>query len=356
MLAISLLIFSSRAIGADAARPSFMGPDKEDAAHPGLLVRLPDRRNLNFRCRGSGAPTVLLESGYAASSLAWFKVKALLASKYRVCAYDRAGYGFSDPGPEPRDGAAIARDLDYGLRAARLEGPFIVVGHSAGGLYVRLFTDRRWRDVAGIVLVDPSVEYQNTRFAAVFGPGAGAVSALRDQAARCLEAARHGRLQPPSSDPDLINCLPRPRTSDTAAVSERRLAEALRPATWITRISELDTLWTRTSDEIASGRKAYGSLPLIVLTADGTYSGAPDGIRPALLRFWITLHQQLAARSNCGQERLVGGSSHLMMLDRPDAIATAVEEEITQTVRHGPCIQSGKPHETSNKPLGETRK
>jgi pimeloyl-ACP methyl ester carboxylesterase len=298
---------------------------------------------------------VLFESGYAASSLAWSKVQALLAPKYRVCAYDRAGYGFSDPGPEPRDGAAIARDLDQGLTAAGLEGPFIVVGHSAGGLYVRLFTNRRWRDVVGMVLVDPSVEYQDHRFAAVFGAGAGGVSALREQAARCLEAARLGQLQPPPSDTALINCLPRTRTSDTAAVSQRRLAEALRPTTWITRISELDTLWTRTSDEIASGRRAYDSLPLIVLTADGTYAGAPESNRPALLRLWITLHQDLAGRSSRGQQRLVEGSSHLMMLDRPDAIAAAVEEEASQMGRYAPQIHDDK-RQPPNRPLGGTRK
>ncbi len=355
MLTISLLLLSSRAIGADAARLASSGAVKDDTAHPGLLVRLPDQRTLNFRCQGAGAPTVLLESGYAASSAAWFKVQALLAPKYRVCAYDRAGYGFSDPGPQPRDGAAIALDLDHGLRAAGIKGPFIVVGHSAGGLYVRLFTNRRWRDVVGMVLADPSVEYQDTRFAAVFGPGAGGVSVLREQAARCLEAARHGQLQPPPSDPALTNCLPRPRVSDTAAVSQRRLAEASRPATWITRISELDTLWTRTSDEIASGRTAYGSLALIVLTADGTYAAAPVNIRSSLLRFWTNLHQELAARSSRGQERLVEGSSHLMMLDRPDAIAAAVEEEASQAGRKARSIDNFNWEKSSRRP-GGTRK
>ena len=342
MVAIFLLMLSSPASGADAA-------------NPGFLARLPDQRVLNFRCQGAGAPTVLLESGYAASSLAWSKVQALLAPKYRVCAYDRAGYGLSDPGPEPRDGAAIALDLDQGLRAAGLEGPFIVVGHSAGGLYVRLFTNRRWRDVIGMVLVDPSVEYQDDRFAAVFGAGAGGVAALRDQAARCLEAARHGKLQPPPSNPALANCLPRTRPSDTAAASQRRLAEALRPATWITRISELDTLWTRTSDAVASGRKAYDSLPLIVLTADGTYAGAPDNIRPALLRLWIRLHQDLAARSSRGQEILIEGSSHLMMLDRPDAIAAAVEEVASRAVtRHARRPRTKM--KTASRLLGGTQK
>ena len=106
---------------------------------PGEIVQLADGRKLNFRCAGRGAPTVLLESGFGADSRAWSKVQPTVAETTRVCAYDRAGYGFSDPGPLPRDGAAIARDLDQALTQAEILGPFVVVGHSAGGLYARLY-------------------------------------------------------------------------------------------------------------------------------------------------------------------------------------------------------------------------
>ena len=103
-----------------------------DGARPGDLVRL-DGRRINVRCLGAGAPTVILESGYEADSLAWWKVEPEVARFTRVCSYDRAGAGFSDPGPLPRDGAAIAADLDKALSAAGIRGPFVLVGHSAGG-------------------------------------------------------------------------------------------------------------------------------------------------------------------------------------------------------------------------------
>ncbi|MGH6965185.1 MAG: alpha/beta fold hydrolase, partial [Phenylobacterium sp.] len=86
---------------------------------------------------------MLLESGFGAGAFAWGQAQPIVARTTRVCSYDRAGYGFSDPGPSPRDGAAIARDLDAALRRAGERGPFVIVGHSAGGLYARLFAARR---------------------------------------------------------------------------------------------------------------------------------------------------------------------------------------------------------------------
>ena len=124
--------------GADGCKALEQKPGVLDEAKPARLVVLPDGRKLNFRCMGSGSPTIVFESGWGATSTAWAKVQPALSTSYRTCSYDRAGYGFSDPGPDPRDGSAIAADLDAGLRAARLTGPFVLVGHSAGGLYIRL--------------------------------------------------------------------------------------------------------------------------------------------------------------------------------------------------------------------------
>lgn len=307
-------------------------PPGEISAHPELLVSLPDDRRINFRCAGEGAPTVLLEGGYGANSLAWGKVKAAVGERYRVCSYDRAGAGFSDPGPLPRDGASIARDLDEALRAANIAGPFVLVGHSAGALYMRLFSNLRPDEIAGMVLADPSVEHQDRRFAAVFGPGAGGVEPLIRRASLCLEAAEAGQL--PSTDPTLARCAAQPRADLPAAVSRARLAEATRPAGWRAKVSELETLWGATSDQLDAGRQSYGDLPLIVLTADGTYSSAPEEYRAPLAALWSQLHSELAARSTKGVRRQVSGSSHMMMTDKPDVVAAAVLEVAAQAKQH----------------------
>jgi pimeloyl-ACP methyl ester carboxylesterase len=311
-----LTIAASSAGGCGAAQNS------ETAARPGTLVRLADGRRLNFRCSGGGRPTVLFESGFGGDSLAWYKVRRLLEPRYRVCGYDRAGAGFSDPASPPRDGAAIARDLDQGLRAAHIGGPFILVGHSSGGLYVRIFAALRPRDVVGLVLVDPSVPYQDRRLAERFGPGAGSLQGLIDRAGRCLTAARSGAL--PSTEPGLAACVP--KRGPDAAVDAARLKQALEPGKWIDQISELETLWSSTSAEADASSKALAHEPLIVLTADGTYAGVPADARPAIDAFWTDLHREVAALSSRGREQRVTHSSHLMMLDRPDAIAAAVDD------------------------------
>jgi pimeloyl-ACP methyl ester carboxylesterase len=301
--------------GATVAKP-------EAGARPGRLARLADGRRLNFRCSGRGPVMVILESGFGGDSLAWFKVRPLLEPRFRVCAYDRAGAGFSDSAPAPRDGAAVARDLDQGLRAAHIGPPFILVGHSSGGLYVRVFAGLRPRDVVGLVLVDPSVPYQDRRLADRFGPGAGSLQGLIDRAGRCLAAARAGAL--PSDDPALKACVAKSGV-DTAA-NAARLEQARNPGKWIDQISELETLWTSTSDEASASNAALTTKPLIVLTADGTYAGASAATRPAIDAYWSELHREIAALSSRGREERVARSSHLMMLDRPDAIAAAVEE------------------------------
>ena len=178
-------------------------------AQPGRPVRLPDQRQLNFRCMGHGSPTVLLEAGFGAGSNAWSAVAPRIAGVTQVCAYDRAGYGFSDPGPMPRDGAAIARDLDAGLKAAHIAGPYVVVGHSAGGLYARLFAARRIKEVVGLVFVDSSVEHQTQRLQALFGPGAGTLDGPERRPLRCLKLASAARV---SLDDPEFQVARRPRT------------------------------------------------------------------------------------------------------------------------------------------------
>ena len=297
-----------------------LGGSLKANAETGQLVRLSDGRHLYLDCTGHGSPTIVLEGGFAATSQAWFKVQPILAQSSRTCSYDRAGYGLSDPGPMPRDGRAVAQDLNNALRQARIGGPFVVVGHSAGALYLRIFADLRPHDVVGMVLADPSIEHQDKRFAAYFGSRAGSLALLRDQALRCLAAAQRGAL--PSTAPELSGCTEHP-VSPLPATS-------LRPDIWRTQVSELDTMWGATSDEVAAGRPTYGDMPLIVLTADGTYSGAPAVARLALNALWWQLHGELAARSTRGSSRLIERTSHMMMFDRPDAIISAVQEIVSQ--------------------------
>lgn len=280
---------------------------------PGQQVGLPDGRKINLRCRGSGRPTVLLESGFGAASGAWYKVQPELARTTRVCAYDRAGYGFSDPGPLPRDGAAIARDLAQALAAARIKGPFIVVGHSAGGLYGRLFAARDIGAVEGLVLLDPTFE---RRAAAPSGDG---LDGIRRRLQRCLAAAE-AQPQPPARDPQWNGCV-----SSTADAHPLEVAH--RPDTWRDQLSELDNIFGRTSEQVFRTRGLLKSIPTYVITASETAAAAPAyGFNPPR-SVWELQHEMIAAGSLEGSQQTVL-SSHMVMLDRPDVVIAVVREMI----------------------------
>lgn len=130
------------------------------AAHPapGRLVDVGGYR-LHLHCLGAGSPTVILEAGLGNDVNHWRRVQPALAAETRTCAYDRAGLGWSDPGPLPRTPARVVTELSRLLDAAGERPPFVLVGHSNGGPYVRLLAASRPADVRGLVLVDPNTEF-----------------------------------------------------------------------------------------------------------------------------------------------------------------------------------------------------
>jgi pimeloyl-ACP methyl ester carboxylesterase len=129
---------------------------------PGEMVDVGDH-SLHINCIGHGSPTVILEAANFGMSAWWVRVQKQLAQTTRVCAYDRAGLGWSERGPEPRDARQISSELHTLLKGADIEGPYVLVGHSYGGLYVRTYADRYPEETAGVVLVDSSHPEQFTR-------------------------------------------------------------------------------------------------------------------------------------------------------------------------------------------------
>jgi pimeloyl-ACP methyl ester carboxylesterase len=126
---------------------------------PGTLVDIGGHK-LHIRCLGptTGGATVILEAGGGGFSANWSRVQDILAPRVRTCAYDRAGLGWSEPGPAPRTFRQEVFELHELLQAARISGPLVLVGHSIGGLLVRLYVEQYGGSVAGVVLVDPTHE------------------------------------------------------------------------------------------------------------------------------------------------------------------------------------------------------
>jgi pimeloyl-ACP methyl ester carboxylesterase len=131
-------------------------PGDEIYTRPGTLVPA-DGTRLNLYCMGNGSPAVVFDSGWEDWAPVWTIVQPEVAKWTRACSYDRAGAGFSDPGPLPRTSVRIADELRSALHNGGIKGPYILVGHAFGGDNVRTFAARHPGEVAGLVLVEADV-------------------------------------------------------------------------------------------------------------------------------------------------------------------------------------------------------
>jgi pimeloyl-ACP methyl ester carboxylesterase len=113
--------------------------------------------NLHINCLGQGSPAVVLDAGSGGMSAQWVRVQQEVSGTTRVCAYDRAGMGWSEMGPAPRDAKQITGELHTLLGKAGIEGPYVLVGHSFGGMYMQTYAARYPEEVAGVALVDSPV-------------------------------------------------------------------------------------------------------------------------------------------------------------------------------------------------------
>lgn len=159
--------------------------DRGTHAAAGQLIDVGGHR-LHLSCTGSGSPTVILESGLGEAGAYWGLISNAVAHETRVCIYDRAGRGSSDPAPAPQDGFAVARDLHLLLERAHISGPFVLVGHSSGAQYVRIFAGRYPEQVAGMVLLDgqPAEAFEDLPWYPTFYAGLRRVSAMLPSVAR----------------------------------------------------------------------------------------------------------------------------------------------------------------------------
>jgi len=147
------VLISAIAVSGQQVASSGSSPADILYAQPGQLVSVNGFR-LNLYCMGSGSPTVVFDSGWGDWAPAWSKVQPEIAKWTRACSYDRAGTGFSEPGPMPRTSVHIAEELRTALHHAGIGGPYILVGSAFGGDNVRTFADLYMDEIAGLVLVD----------------------------------------------------------------------------------------------------------------------------------------------------------------------------------------------------------
>jgi pimeloyl-ACP methyl ester carboxylesterase len=296
------------------------------------LVQIEAGRRLNLVCAGHGRPTVILEAGLSDPALMWFRVQPQLAARWRTCAYDRAGLGFSDPSPHPSTAGQLARDLDTLLRNGEVPGPYVLVGHGFGALDLRLFAAHRARDVVGLVLVDPAHEDQEARFAAAAGGPDPKRLARFEIARRCADVLTD--LQPGDELFDTCVVAPDPRLPPDLNAT-RRTMEA-RASFQRAQLSEFAHLLSGESGAELRATDRRLTAPMIVLSRTvHPASLRPDELTPQLTTLWA-LHDELAAWSSRGRHLGVAATGPEIQIDRPEAVIAAVAEIVAEAqARHG---------------------
>lgn len=320
-----LVVMLGQTRAAEASRTATPQRMPDSYAHAAKLVDLDHDRYLNLRCSGNGPQTVLLEAGAIADSSTWFKVQPLLSGHARVCAYDRAGYGFSSEGPLPRDLEADVSDLHALIHHAGLTPPLVMVGHSLGSNIVRQYASQYPADVSAMVLLDPPAQ-DIGRFAPGWQKEDDALSVQRFAFLHRCEAAAE-KHQLPSTDPELSHCLAGADPLASARLNAVDLAHKSKPAFWRTVLSVLQNN-AEVFKQPVSKQEAHGSTPLIVLSAANTYADALPRDRKGLEEARAHTQAQIVASSSRGILVRVPNTSHDIQIDQPGAVAKAVMQAL----------------------------
>lgn len=310
-------------------------PALEAYSRPQRLVEVEPGRRLHLVCLGKGSPTVILTAGLGNWSATWSPVHREIALTTRACAWDRAGFGFSDPSDRPQTLKETTDDLERVLKKGAVKGPYILVGHSHGGFESLTFADRHPRAVAGMVLVDSTVPDQRD----MQRRAAPSVARFFDRLEaeylaflrQCEADVRSGKLGPETPDPNQCFDYP-PGYPDALEAAMRRLDSDPRRRATARSLIEL-AMADEANKAAIDPERTYGAMPLIVLTA-GVHRPHPEAPAeilaeyPRLFDAWDRSHDALARLSARGVNRFVEGAGHSIQRDKPEAVIGAVREVV----------------------------
>lgn len=261
---------------------------------------------LHIHCTGTGSPTVVIDAGLGGWSLPWNAVQEEVAKTTRVCTYDRAGMGYSEASPLPRNARQFAYELHTLLERANVEGPYVLAGHSLGGLTVRIFAHDYPTEVAGVVLIDSTSPRQMTQ-----PPAEITLQTSYQPSALSIPffLGRIGLVRLLAEPLGLIQHLP-------AQTQPAYAAFAVTPRAAQTVVDELSNL--HVSLVQADAVSSFGDLPLIVLTAALNQQ-----------ENWQTMQTELLLLSSNSQQ-MMADSSHEIEIDHPEAAVAAIVTMVSQ--------------------------
>lgn len=272
------------------------------------------RLHINVQGQQHAGPTVVLDSGTGGFGVQWALVQPAVAQFARVVAYDRAGYGWSDPSPRqvPRDVETLAQELHTLLQKANLPGPYILVGHSLGGVVARQFAQHDRACVAGLVLVDSAHEQQPQRFPPELVKMMASMKTMLG-VMKFLNVVGIQALHPKMLAGDQLG--------PQEMIDVYRALIATNPHHFPTTLAESEAALVG-----AAAPAPLGSLPLVVLS-----HGLPQDVpmaKPEVNRAyeeaWQTMQAELAALSPDSQRRVVENAGHNIQIDQPQAVVEAI--------------------------------
>lgn len=253
----------------------------------------------------------MFDSGLGGSSLDWTLVQPQVASFTRACTYDRAGYAWSDPGPLPRDSEQIVSDLEELLGAGSVAAPYVLVGHSLGGLIVQRFARRHPKRVAGLVLVDATHE---------------------DQFRRLEEAlTRSGQAHPRS----IVSARTAYRPHESLPEDVRRLADAFAARAQSIVVTESELRFLRKA--ASSAAAPAGNLPDVplVVISHRVMRPAASARAARLADLWMEMQLELAARTRHSKHVIAATDDHYVHIREPETVISAVRDVVEQYRREG---------------------
>lgn len=324
LIVTGLLLVAALAIGVtweQVARRS----ENEHFPRVGRSVEI-GGRSMNIDCAGEAGPVVILDSGFGTPGYAWRPIQTQIATFTEVCWFDRAGYGWSDPGPYPQTARSNAQDLHALLRASGIPPPYVLVGHSFAGYTIRLFNSLYPNEVAAAVLVDSAQEDEGDRLPR--RRGARPPDYLRYPlylAARAMDETALLRVKPVSIFVPRRTA-PRDFTPEQTATFKHLLRRSVAGHT-----SEGMAAWESMEQARASGN--FGGKPLIVLTAGRSFQpGDKDADEDA--QVWIhELQPKLVRLSAQGRQIIVATSGHNIPSEAPEAVIDAVRQVLREIPR-----------------------
>jgi pimeloyl-ACP methyl ester carboxylesterase len=276
---------------------------------PGAFYTVNGHR-MHMNCTGSGSPTIILDAGLGNDALIWGGVQPELSRTTRVCSYDRAGFGWSEALPAPRDADHIAAELHGLLLQAKVTSPIVLMGHSIAGLYIREYASRYPEDIAGIVFVDVSTPLQDEN---------PAMKAVEPKGPRQWISMLLVRAQYIEGLPRLEGQCSRylPGLGDQAGVLE---AEDLCDFPFHAVAAEMDSFNQSGHETVHTG--PYGALPILIFSQDVAAMRLPVSAQQTadLAKAFNQMQEALKKLSTRSRRIIAKGSGHYVQLLRRDLI------------------------------------